>query len=406
MQKWGILVIPLVSWVVTASAANAENPISFMQAMEIIFANNRGLKATATDYEAAEAGVRQAGALSNPGIDVSLDNFGKNEIEASVQYTFELGSKRFLRKLAAQKELDEIGNARKLTRLELEAEMVRRFILIPVITEKLEVLDSIVATAAITKEQIRKRVEAGAARKTDLIRAEIELEQHALMRSELNRELVQARKKFAVLGGDQQLTLDNVTGTLDESVVPSLDDLNSALTNSPQISAQNIEKAKLEIQKKQLETEAIPDLDVSAGVLRNNIDNEFSPLVGLSMNIPIFNANKGALNQTKLRQQALDERKGNQLRILSAEVQDLYSRLLEIDNKIETLRTGTIPKAESVYSILQDYYASGSVGYIDLTAAQTEMLRLRMDLIDIEAERAMVLVDLMQVTSLHIKIVK
>ncbi len=294
-----------------------------------------------------------------------------------------------------------------MTQIELEAEIVRRFIPAITITSKLEVLDSIIAAAEMTKEQIRRRVDAGASKKTDLIRAEIDLEQYAFQRSEFVRKLTHARKKFAALGGDQRSLLENVSGIIDEqAILPSLDILRKAVAASPQISALDIEKTQLEIQQKQLQSENIPNLDLSAGILRNNSDNQYSPLVGFSMSVPLFNTKKAAQDQVRLRQQALDSRRADNLQLLDAEVQDLYSQLVEIDKKIIALRTGTIPKAESVYMILQEYYAAGSIGYLDLTATQAEMLQLRMDLHDFAAERALVFANLMQTTSLHIEIVK
>ena len=56
--------------------------------------------------------------------------------------------------------------------------------------------------------------------------------------------------------------------------------------------------------------------------------------------------------------------------------------------------------------MLQEYYNAGSVGYTDLAATRTEMLGLQMDRIDLEAERALAIADLMLLTSMQIQIVK
>jgi len=102
----------------------------------------------------------------------------------------------------------------------------------------------------------------------------------------------------------------------------------------------------------------------------------------------------------------VEQRSRGGLRDSEAEVRDLYSRLQGIDRKLSTLKTSTLPKAAEVYAMLVEYYQAGSVGYLDLTASRTEVLRLRMDLLDIEAERALALAELMQTTSLHIQVVK
>lgn len=410
MQKCHIVVISLFLWGMALRAAppdGGSDTISFSQAREIILSQNAGLKSANIETEAVRAGVSQAGALPNPGVGIALDKFGANEIEVSVEQTIELGDKRRLRTEAALKDVDLAQYAHKLMQLELEAEIFRRFVPISAISRKLSLIDSIIAITEATREQIQNRVNAGAAKKTDLIRAEIDIEQLRLERSELVRENEQARNKFAVLGGEQESALLHVSGSVsDEVEIPSLDVLRTALENNPQLKSVNIEQERLVIQQKQLHAEAIPDLNLSAGYLRNNIDNYNSPLVGLSMNIPLFNKNTAAQKQIELQRQAVGERRSNTLRLLDADIQDLHSRLLEIDKKIATLRTSAIPKAEQVYSIMQDYYSAGNAGFLDLTATQTEMLNLRMSLLDIQTERAQNLADLMQTTSLNIQIVK
>jgi len=256
-------------------------------------------------------------------------------------------------------------------------------------------------------EQIRKRVEAGASKKTDLVRAEIGIEKVKLERSELTRQDIQARKKFAALGGKQGPALLTVTGSVAEDLAaPSLNDLRTALDKNPSLVADRIEQERLAAQQKQLRSEEAPDLSVSAGYLRNNAEGSNSPLVGASMSIPLFNANTAAQKQAGFQQQAIGEKLENSRRNSAAEAEDLHSRILEIDKNIGALRTSAIPKAEQVYSMMQDYYNAGSAGFLDLMEAQSEMLRLRMDVLDLQEERAQLLADLMESTSLPIQIVK
>jgi outer membrane protein TolC len=217
----------------------------------------------------------------------------------------------------------------------------------------------------------------------------------------------QARNRFAGLGGDHDLALLTVYGTLDiEAAIPSLDSMRAAIKNSPRFAAVNIQLDLLETHEKLLKAKSVPDLDLSAGYIRKIPENVDAPLVGLSMVIPIFNRNTAAQKQVEFQRQAAIIRRENDLRLLDADVQELYSRLLEINKKMTALRTGTIPKAETVYCILMEYYNAGSTSFLDLTTAQSELLRLRIDLLDIEAEWADVSADLMLSTSLTIQIVK
>jgi len=408
MHKWGLPVITLFCWIslIAAPPVAPDDAISFSQARELILAQNAGIYSTQSEIEAAQEGVKQAGVIPNPSGSIGLERFGANEIEASFGQTIELGGKRRLRTEVARKDLEAAQNKRKISSLELEAEIVRRFIPITIISRKLTLLDSIIQTAEKTTEQIRVKVDAGASRKTDLIRAEIGIEQLLIERSEFVREIAQARKRFAALGGERDSILLKVSGSLNsEAAVPSLDDLRNAIKNNPGFAAVEVQLARLEIQKKQLKAESVPDMNISAGYIYKKPEKISAPLVGLSMDIPLFNRNTAAQKQIEFQHRALSKQRENDMRILDADVEDLYSRLMEINKKIAVLRTGTIQKAETVYTILQDYYNAGSASFLDLATAQSETLRLRMDLLDIESEWAYTAADLMQLTSLPIQII-
>jgi cobalt-zinc-cadmium efflux system outer membrane protein len=408
MKQWFMITIltGLGASLNAASPAVAEVPLSFANAQEIILSRNAGLKSAQTETDAARAGVAQAGAIPNPDIEVNLDNFGANEIEASVGQTIELGDKRKLRTKAAQEEVDAVVNDRKLTRLKLEAEIVRRFIPIVITAQKLSVIDSIITITEVTRGQIQRRVDAGGSRMTDLVRIEIDIEQLQLERNEILSNNKQARLQFASLGSKQDTTLLNVTGELDVTTIPDLVSLQKSVENNPVLIAYAIEQARLETERNQLHADAVPDLNLSAGYLRNNTDHYNSPLFGFSMSIPLFNRNIAAQKQTELKQKAVGEQRENVHRLLIAEVEEIHSQVVMIDRKIKSLQSSTVPKAQQVYMMLQDYYNAGNATFLDITDAQSELLRLKLQLLDIQQERALGLADLMQTTATNIQIVK
>ena len=401
--------MPIMCWTISQADASPDtkDSLSFAEAREIILSGNAGLRSAKTEIDAAKAGVHQAGTFPNPDIEVSLEKFGADEIEASVGQTFELGGKRKHRTEAAQIEVDVLVNAGEIARLELEAEIIRRFIPIATTTHKMDVLDSIIKITESTRDQIQRRVEAGGARTTDLVRIEIDIEQLQLERKELLLENKQARMKFAALGSSQNFSLINVTGELNhESSIPDLKTLQNAVDKNPVIMAYVIEQKKLEVERRQLSADASPDLNLSMGYLRNNEANSNSPTFGLSMSVPLFNRNTAAQKQAELRQKASGEQRENAYRLLMADIEGIHSQLEAIDLKLNSLQSSIVPKARKVYETLQEYYSAGSASFLDIAEAQAEMLRLRLELLDILQERAEKLTDLMQMTSINLQIVK
>ncbi|NLP02558.1 MAG: TolC family protein [Fibrobacter sp.] len=407
MIRWFLMAI--MCWTISQADASPDtkDSLSFAEAREIILSGNAGLRSAKTEIDAAKAGVHQAGTFPNPDIEVSLEKFGADEIEASVGQTFELGGKRKHRTEAAQIEVDVLVNAGEIARLELEAEIIRRFIPIATTTHKMDVLDSIIKITESTRDQIQRRVEAGGARTTDLVRIEIDIEQLQLERKELLLENKQARMKFAALGSSQNFSLINVTGELNhESSIPDLKTLQNAVDKNPVIMAYVIEQKKLEVERRQLSADASPDLNLSMGYLRNNEANSNSPTFGLSMSVPLFNRNTAAQKQAELRQKASGEQRENAYRLLMADIEGIHSQLEAIDLKLNSLQSSIVPKARKVYETLQEYYSAGSASFLDIAEAQAEMLRLRLELLDILQERAEKLTDLMQMTSINLQIVK
>jgi cobalt-zinc-cadmium efflux system outer membrane protein len=407
MAKWYLLIITHICLTGLLRAAAQSDTISFSQAREIILKQNAGLKSSQTETTAAQEGVSQAGVLPNPDVGVALDKFGTNEIEVSVGQTIELGGKRMLRTEIARKELEAAENNTKIIQTELEAEIIRRFIPIVISERKLIVLDSLIAIATSGKEQIESRVNAGAIKKTDLIQSEIELEQYTLDRSEFLQQSKQARKKFAALAGIKSEQIINVVGILDaHATIPSVELLKQAIMSSPQIISFDINKNRLATEQKLLRAQAKPDLNLSAGVLGSNLEDRISPLVGLSMDIPLFNRNSAAQKQSELLQQSVEQQKENLLTLIEAEIENFHSRLIQIDKQINSLLNSTIPKSEEAYSMLQDYYNAGKTGYLDLTSARAKMLDLQLNLLDLETEKCLAIADLIQTTTLQIPIAK
>lgn len=408
MKKW--FIITIASWGISLFFPNvvaSEEQLSFSEAREIILSRNAGLKSARSETDAAEAGVEQAGVLPNPGIGITLDKFGADEIEIGVEQTIELGGKRKLRTEAARKDVDAAVNAGELSKLELEAEIVRRFIPIVTTANKQAVVDSILRVTETTRDQIRRRVDAGGSKATDLVRIEIAIEQLQLERNALLRENQQARLKFAALGSEQDVALKNVSGELDSDLaVPDLVTLQKAVQDNPILTTYSIEQARLETERKQLRADAIPDLNLSVGYLRSNVDNSHSPIVGLSMSVPLFNRNTSVQKQAELKQKAVSEQRENAFRLLMADVQEIHSKLKVTDLKLQVLQSSTVPKAQRVFAMLQEYYNAGNAGFLDLAEAQEEMLRLKLELLDVQQDRALGLAELMQATAANLQIVK
>lgn len=407
MKYWRFMIIMLPVFLTKGNAAANTDSLDFREAGEIILNENQELKAFFKEIDASTQGVTQANVRSNPSIGVAVENFGVKEIEASVEQTFELGGKRNKRTKIAMISVDEAKNAAEMKKNDLESEIVRRFIPVVLSVKKLSLIDSLIALTEKTKEQIRKRVDEGAAKKTDLIRAEIEMEHLQIERDALLSDNIQARRIFAALGGESSGRLLAVKGTYIDSVkISEIDEIKTAASTGPALKAIEIEKEQLKAEQMLYAAQAVPDLDVCAAYVGNPADRENALRIGVSMGIPLFDKNTGAQKQAELKYKASELRYLGTLKQVEAQILDLTGKLEVIDRKIAMLSKSTIPKAENVYSMMQEYYVAGSVNFSDLAYARAEMLRLGMELLELQSERAFGLAELMQITSAKIEIIK
>ena len=410
MRNYMILIMPFMMGftIVTTSRGNdSGNPITFTQARKIILATNGNIDAAAIEIKAAEAGVKQAAVLPNPEIAADFEHFGMNESEIALVQTIETGGKRHLRTESARIDVATATNGKAESYLDLEAEIINRFIPIVSARKKITLIDSMLSLAEATRDQIQIRVQAGASRQTDLTRAEIAVDKLQLERNSIRSTERQARTEFAALGGNDNHDLFNVTGTLEtDTPVPPLEKLLQAIDTHPQLMEYAIEQKRLLLLNRQLRADAIPDVSVSAGYLRDNLEGYSAPLIGASLSIPLFNKNRAARKQTELKRQATEKRKAAARNLLEAKVRSRYEALADIDTRIKTLTSTTIPQAEQVFEKMRTYYNAGSVPWSELISAQTEHMELHLELLEIETERACTLTEIIRLTSVPLPIIR
>ncbi|MCU0613050.1 MAG: TolC family protein, partial [Candidatus Eisenbacteria bacterium] len=160
------------------------------------------LAASAAVRSAAGEGVRQARARPNPELEIEMEDFGSGPIEVMVTQAVAIGGVRGagIRRALAQRDVAQYDL--ESAHIHHRAEAMRRFASVIAARQNVGVADSLVALAQATMASIRRRVEIGSAMPVDSIRAEIELREIRLRRTEAIRDYGQARRDLAALWGD------------------------------------------------------------------------------------------------------------------------------------------------------------------------------------------------------------
>jgi cobalt-zinc-cadmium efflux system outer membrane protein len=386
--------------------ATAQVPLMYDMAKKRVMQNNLELKTLQSRIDSKKEEINQARAISNPEVEVALENFGQNEIEAAVSQTFELGGKRKSRVSIARVEMEMMEIEYELKKLGLEAETIRRFLPLIAANNRVTLLDSAITIAQTTLNSINRRVKAGASMPIDAMRAEIELEELHIEKAMILREFDQLKKSLVILWSDSIVDFVSITGNITSDIVmPSIEESQSELPNHPEIKLINHESKLVQAQMRETKADVAPDLTVSGGYLRNNEAEENAALLAVSIDLPLFNRNQGALASKKHELKAQNLLAHNELIKRNAELLETYNQVLGINEQLAAIQSKILPKADTVFSTILRFYNLGRVSFLEVVESQSELLDIRTRLIELEVERALLIADLIELTGLKSTII-
>jgi cobalt-zinc-cadmium efflux system outer membrane protein len=290
-------------------------------------------------------------------------------------------------------------------RISVEAELIRRFAPVLSTQRKLALLDSLLEVSTRGTEAVQRLVDAGAAMEIDLVRAELERDELLLERAELVRTTREVKVRLGELWGDTAPGFDGVWGSLSGTLeLPTLQELTTAMENHPEARLLELEGLLIEAEIREARAEGAPELALSGGYLRNNELDEEAVIAGVSLSLPIFNRNKGAVAQ-KRREMAAVGHEAEGLRLERASgLATLYSEIVGTRGELRALSGNLLPKASHIHDALAEFYLHGKTGILDVLEARGHLLELRMRIVDLLEEHAVLAADLHDLTGYRLDI--
>lgn len=349
------------------------------------------LKAFGSGVAAARGEQSQAGAWVNPEVGVEAENvagggpykgFDSAEVTYGVAQQFQIGGKISARQNIAGKGLEIASLDEQAARLDVIRDVTTVYADVVAAEENMRLASEQRELAEDVLKSVSVRVNAAAAPLIQKSRAEVERSTATITLDKANRERDIARKKLAALMGEERfnLPLDSMAfyaiakpepASLEEKLKtnPDLVKLNSSLEQS---------KARLELEQ----ANAIPDPRVSVGVrdFRDSGDQAF--VVGLSLPIPVFNANRG--NIEKARHDVSRTEMDNRQMALNtgAELTQAYERMENAYLQAQTLKTEILPSADKAFRLSREGYGLGRFPYLEVLDAQRSLFGVKQQQIE------------------------
>lgn len=369
----------------------SEGPlISQQEARARALASSPELEAARSAADAAGGALRQARAWANPEFEFDAEEIGgdqpgwkRAEVTWSVSQRLELFGTRGARTRAARHGRDAAVLSADAVRLDLLAEVDRRFADALVAQSRIEALQASDTIAAETVRAVTALVEAGEVSPIEVDRAEAERTMVTTRLLAARFEHARALRSLAQLWGSVETDFAGVRGSLEiVAPAPNRDSLLTHLAELPDLQRVDAEVRRAEAEVSLAGRGRLPEVAIRAGLKRFHESNERSYVGGVGLSVPLFDRQGGALDETRARlNQVRAERTAVQSRIGLARA-TAYDALDTAIEASRSLREVSLPRSQAVHSSVEEGYRRGKFGLLDLIDARRFLLQARLEYID------------------------
>jgi len=363
---------------ITAGPITAEPIHTLEDALRLGEARSPRLRAAESRHAAARGERRQAAALPNPELFADAENIAGSgvaaggrgaEVTAGIAQTFELGGKRAARIGAADADLAVAAADLRAAALDLRRDIAVAFVEALGATRMATVESRRLENASAVAAAVDERVRQGREPPMQASKAAIALATAETGRQRADREREARMAAFAAALGVPAAAIAD-SGWFDRvAPVPPVD-LEAALQANPAVARLDPLRARARAAAAREAARAVPDLTVRAGVRHERDSDSTGLVVGFSVPIPVFDANRGGIERAGHELAGAEADAEALRRALAGTLAEARHRLEAARQAVETLRTRIVPAAADVLAAAQEGYAAGKFGFLDLLDAQ------------------------------------
>jgi len=361
--------------------------LTLRQALALALLRNPELASTAWEVRAGEARTLQAGLLPNPEVGVEVENFAGSgefrgvdaaETTITLGQVIELGGKRLRRARVAALERDLAVWDYEATRLNVFTATTKAFVEVLSAQAQLALHEELVRLAEQVLRTVTARVQAGQVSPVEETRARVALSTNRIALERAGRVLVAAREHLTATWGSAAPAFERVEGALEPLVpIPSAERLAQRIRQNPDIARWVAEMAQRQATVALEEARRIPNVTANGGVRRLNETRDTALIMQLTLPIPLFDRNQGALLAARYQlARAGEERRTAEVRVLT-ELAATYAELSSAFAEATALQNDVLPGAQSAFEAFSEGYRQGKFGFLDVLDAQRTLFEAR-----------------------------
>ena len=351
------------------------------------------------ETRAAEGRALQARARPNPTLDLQVENVGGDgpyrdfqsaETTLSVGQTLELGGKRSARVATARAEVDTAKSRASLGRIAFGRDLVVAYATAEAAGERLSVAKDGVELAEADARAARLLVDNGKEAELRALqaRAAVSAAQAEVARAEAEQGAALAR--LAALTGSERIFTAVTPGVLDRAW--------SASASTVRTPAVAVAEAEQQVAARNLDLErrrVTPDVTLSFGLRRLAGDDATAAVAGMSLPLPLFDRNRGAVASARAEADAARARLLMIRADAAADRRSAEGEARAADRSAAAAREGEAAAREA-YRLARLGYEAGKLPLIELLAARRDLVAARQRHVEAREARVKAAADLAQ----------
>jgi cobalt-zinc-cadmium efflux system outer membrane protein len=325
--------------------------------------------------------------------------FDAAELTVTLAGVLERGGKLDARRVLAQANLDTLAPQRETARLDLLAEVARRYLGVTEARAQLSIADADIEQRRRAVAAARLRLQAGASPESVLMTAQAMLAQAEVDRARAQQMDRSSRLALAALWREREPGFDVVSG--DPMQLPALQDfgvLADTLQRTPELAVLAGERRVREAQLQLARTQVRPDISWQAGVRNSRDSGDTSLVAGFSL--PLGSVSRaGPEIRAAEAELALNgvEREARALQ--------LYATLAEAHGRYETSRLevtrmarDVLPKLQRAENAAEKAWRAGAISYMEWAQLQAMRMDARRRQLDAAIAAQTALIELQRLT--------
>ncbi|WP_298400485.1 TolC family protein [Sphingobium sp.] len=344
------------------------------------------------EAERAEGLARQAHARPNPNISLMTENvagqmpydgFDRSENTLQINQPIELGGKRSARIAAGEAGVEAAHARTRDGRLAFAYTLARAYAGAEIADRRIDLAEDELEEAEADLKAARALVEAGKEARLRSLQAETEVNSLRALVVTAKAERVGAYARLSALSGQS-----TSYSSLSEPLLSRLEPMKGHGPIDPEQTAPFLAaKADREAAAHRVtlaKRQAIPDVTVSVGVRRLEVDKANALIAGVSLPFPLFDRNRGNIDAAQAELRGAEARKAAMLLETEAEIH--ASQALNEAADVRALAADrTLQTAEESYRLARIAYEAGKSPLIELLAARHGLGAARAVVLDARA---------------------